>query len=63
MLGTPRNATVVIGDQLFTDVLGAKLLGYHAVLTDPIVAVDFPLTRVLRFLERVVFARGVSKRE
>jgi HAD superfamily phosphatase (TIGR01668 family) len=63
MLGTPRRATVVIGDQLFTDVLGAKLLGYHTVLTEPLVPVDFPLTRVLRLLERLVFARGATKRE
>lgn len=57
LLGTPRSQTVVIGDQLFTDVLGAKLLGLHAVLTEPIVAKDFPLTRVLRFMERVFFTR------
>jgi HAD superfamily phosphatase (TIGR01668 family) len=63
LLGTPRRATVVIGDQLFTDILGAKLLGYRAVLTEPLVAVDFPLTRVLRFLERVLFARDATKRE
>jgi HAD superfamily phosphatase (TIGR01668 family) len=63
MLGTGRRATVVIGDQLFTDVLGAKLLGYHAVLTEPLVASDYPLTRVLRLLERVFFARGAGKRE
>ncbi len=63
LLGTGRRATVVIGDQLFTDVLGAKLLGYHAVLTEPLVASDFPLTRVLRLLERVFFARGATKRE
>ncbi len=63
LLGTARGATVVIGDQLFTDVLGAKLLGYRAVLTEPLVPVDFPLTRVLRFLERVFFARETRKRE
>ncbi len=62
ILGTGRRETVVIGDQLFTDVLGAKLLGYRAVLTEPLVAVDFPLTRVLRFLERVVFGR-IARRE
>ncbi len=61
LLGTGRRATVVIGDQLFTDVLGAKLLGYRTVLTEPLVPVDFPLTRVLRMLERLVFARGASK--
>ncbi len=63
LLGIPRRAACVIGDQLFTDVLGAKLLGCHAILTDPLVAVDFPLTRVLRFLERVFFARRAPKRE
>ncbi|MFN2460442.1 MAG: YqeG family HAD IIIA-type phosphatase [Candidatus Velthaea sp.] len=57
VLGTPRSQTVVIGDQLFTDVLGAKVLGLHAVLTQPIVAKDFPLTRVLRMMERLFFAR------
>ncbi len=56
-LRTRRAQTVVIGDQLFTDVLGAKILGLHAVLTQPIVPKDFPLTRVLRFMERVFFAR------
>lgn len=57
LLRTPRRATVVIGDQLFTDVLGAKVLGLHTVLTKPLVAVDFPLTRVLRFLERTIAGR------
>lgn len=57
-LGTRRAQTVVIGDQLFTDVLGAKILGLHTVLTHPIAAKDFPLTRVLRFMERLFFARA-----
>jgi uncharacterized protein len=57
LLGTPRRATVVIGDQLFTDVLGAKLLGLRTILTKPLVEHDFPLTRVLRFLERTIAGR------
>jgi hypothetical protein len=57
LLKTPRNATVVIGDQLFTDVLGAKLVGLRAILTKPLVERDFPLTRVLRFLERTIARR------
>jgi len=56
-LGTSRATTVVIGDQLFTDVLGAKLVGLHAVLTQPLVPKDFWLTRVLRLMERVFFSR------
>ncbi|GAC1580512.1 MAG: YqeG family HAD IIIA-type phosphatase [Candidatus Elarobacter sp.] len=57
LLGTPRNATVVIGDQLFTDVLGGKLVGLRTILTKPLVEKDFPLTRVLRFLERTIAGR------
>ena len=57
LLGTPRRATVVIGDQLFTDVLGAKLVGMRPILTEPLVEHDFALTRILRFLERTIARR------
>ncbi len=56
-LDTPRHRTVVVGDQLFTDVLGAKFLGLHAILTEPIVAKDWLGTRLLRMLERVLLGR------
>jgi HAD superfamily phosphatase (TIGR01668 family) len=62
VLGTPRTATVVVGDQLFTDVLGAKLCGLHSILTEPIVAHDWLGTRVLRLLERVVLGRKPAER-
>jgi uncharacterized protein len=54
LLDTPRHATVVVGDQLFTDVLGAKLCGLQAILTHPLEAHDWLGTRVLRFFERLV---------
>jgi len=54
LLGTAKHQTVVVGDQLFTDVLGAKLLGIHSILTQPIVAKDWAGTRVLRFFERLL---------
>ncbi|HTX02773.1 MAG TPA: HAD hydrolase-like protein, partial [Candidatus Acidoferrales bacterium] len=54
VLGTPRAATVVVGDQLFTDVLGAKLLGMHAILTDPISEHGFITTRAMRVVERAL---------
>ncbi len=57
VLGTPRKATVVVGDQLFTDVLGAKLAGLHSILTHPIVGHDWLGTRVLRRLERLVLGK------
>ena len=58
VLGTARTETVVIGDQLFTDVLGARLAGVRAILVDPIEPHDFVGTRVLRALERLVMPNG-----
>jgi HAD superfamily phosphatase (TIGR01668 family) len=60
VLGTTKAQTVVVGDQLFTDVLGAKFLGLHAILTEPLVAKDWLGTRVLRFLERVLLGRDAA---
>jgi HAD superfamily phosphatase (TIGR01668 family) len=57
LLQTPKKATVVVGDQLFTDVLGAKLLGLRSILTHPIVPHDWLGTKVLRLMERVVLRR------
>ena len=54
LLGTARTATVVVGDQLFTDVLGAKLCGLRSILTRPLEAHDWLGTRFLRVLERLV---------
>jgi uncharacterized protein len=55
-LGTPKERTVVVGDQLFTDVLGAKLVGLRCILTEPLVAHDWHGTRVLRFFERLLLS-------
>ncbi|HTD37022.1 MAG TPA: YqeG family HAD IIIA-type phosphatase [Candidatus Limnocylindrales bacterium] len=55
----PREA-VVIGDQLFTDVLGAKLAGLDVILVDPLVRHDPWNTRPLRWLETIIM-RGVPR--
>jgi len=47
-----RSQTVVVGDQLFTDVLAAKLLGVRAILTDPLVADEHHAMWALRLAER-----------
>ena len=57
LLGTRPAETVVIGDQLFTDVLGGKLLGLRAILTHPIIDRDFPITRILRRCEYLLGRR------
>ncbi|MDR2493124.1 MAG: YqeG family HAD IIIA-type phosphatase [Coriobacteriales bacterium] len=54
-----RASTLVIGDQLFTDVLGAHLLGMRAVLVLPQVSQDLRHTLLLRRLEQR-FMRGLA---
>jgi len=46
----------VIGDQLFTDVLGGKLLGATTVLVEPLSRTDLPHTLLLRLIERRILA-------
>ena len=49
---TPHTSAV-IGDQIFTDILGGKLLGATTVLVTPLAGgSDLPHTRLLRALER-----------
>lgn len=55
-IGARRSTTMVVGDQLFTDVLGGKLLGIRTVLVTPLSHSDLPHTLLLRKLERVLLA-------
>jgi HAD superfamily phosphatase (TIGR01668 family) len=54
LLGTRKSETIVVGDQLFTDVVGARLAGLRVILTRPIEPHDWAGTRILRFFERLV---------
>lgn len=56
MAGATRRRAAVVGDQLFTDVLGGKMLGMTTVLVEPISSTDLPHTLMLRHLERVLLA-------
>ena len=53
-VGGHRADTVVIGDQLVTDVLGAHFLGMTAYMLAPLVETDLPHTLILRNFERLV---------
>ena len=53
-IGGKRKNTLMIGDQLITDVLGAHFLGMPAYLVCPLVEADLKHTLLLRNLERVV---------
>lgn len=54
--GSTRAQAAVVGDQMFTDVLGGKLLGMRTVLVAPLSETDLPHTLLLRRLERVLLA-------
>lgn len=53
-IGAKRATTVVVGDQLVTDVMGAHFLGMTAYLLQPLVEQDLPHTLLLRNFERLV---------
>lgn len=53
-LGLPRGQVGMVGDQVFTDVLGGNLAGLHTVLVRPLADNALPHTRAARRLERAV---------
>jgi len=62
MLGTNKRNTVFIGDQLFTDVYGAKRIGIHNILVKPINPKEEIQIVLKRYLERIVlhfYAKGL----
>lgn len=50
-LGVRARQCAVIGDQLFTDVLGGKIVGATTIMVLPLSATDLPHTLLLRRLE------------
>ncbi|ACO46963.1 YqeG family HAD IIIA-type phosphatase [Deinococcus deserti] len=56
-LQLPPTEVGMVGDQLFTDVLGGNLCGLHTVLVRPLISNALPHTRAARTLERAVLRR------
>lgn len=54
MMGTDRRNTLFVGDQLFTDVWGAKRAGIHNILVKPIYPKEEIQIVLKRYLERIV---------
>lgn len=57
------NEVVVVGDQLFTDVLGGNRTGLHTILVVPVASTDGLMTRFNRRMERVVLKKMRKKRD
>ena len=63
-LGSDRKTTMMVGDQLFTDVLGSNLAGIRAILLKPICTLhEFKGTRINRKMEKVVMKSVMRKME
>ena len=56
VIGTKPEETVMIGDQMFTDVLGGNRMGLYTILVLPIGEKEFIGTKVLRMMERVALS-------
>ena len=56
-LGTDRDSTAVIGDQIFTDVWSGKRLGLYAILVKPIKDKTSLFNRSKRALEKPILRR------
>lgn len=54
VLGLEASEVAMVGDQLFTDVAGARAAGLRTVLVPPLSSAGLPHTRLLRRVERRV---------
>ena len=67
ILDTKKSETVVIGDQIFTDILGGNRLKLLTILVTPIVKKDSIGTFLHRNLEKILISfwlkRGIIKKE
>ena len=55
-IGTNKKTTVFIGDQLFTDVWGARRCGIYSILVQPIARHEEIQIVLKRYLEKIVLA-------
>ncbi|MHB8050567.1 MAG: YqeG family HAD IIIA-type phosphatase [Coriobacteriia bacterium] len=56
LLGVRKSECVMVGDQIFTDILGGKCAGVKTVLVQPLTPSDMGHTMVLRRLEQRIMA-------
>ena len=57
-LGTPKERTAVVGDQIFTDVMGGNIAGAQTILVEPFYEEDNLFFKIKRAAENIVFRRG-----
>jgi len=59
ILDISNNEVALIGDQIFTDILGGNRMGFQTILVDPLNKEEFFTTKLMRLLEKLVIKRGM----
>ena len=59
--GYDLSETAIIGDQIFTDILGGNKVGIKTILINPMSSYDLPITKISRMLERKVMKKMSKK--
>ncbi|MFW6238335.1 MAG: YqeG family HAD IIIA-type phosphatase [Halanaerobiales bacterium] len=57
-----KGEIAVIGDQIFTDILGGNRVGFITILVDPLDKKEFFITRFMRLFEKPLFDRSCTER-
>ncbi|MEQ8236280.1 MAG: YqeG family HAD IIIA-type phosphatase [Syntrophomonadaceae bacterium] len=57
IMGVTAAQTAVVGDQIFTDILGGNRAGLYTILVKPIASREFIGTKINRLLEKMVAKR------
>ncbi len=57
LMNTNKSNTAVIGDQIFTDIMGGNKLGLFTILVNPLSKQEFFWTRFVRILEKMALNR------
>lgn len=60
-MGTQAYNTAVVGDQVFTDILGGNRLQLYTILVHPLATEEFWTTRLIRKLEKQVVRRHFTQ--
>jgi len=56
VLGATPEKTVMVGDQMFTDVFGANRVGIYSIMVRPLAQREFVGTKISRMAERVLLS-------
>lgn len=61
IMGTNPEETAVVGDQLFTDILGGNRMELYTIWTPPLSSTEFVSTKAVRQIEKMVIKRFRKK--